>query len=203
MRPRNPVRTKKTTKRRPSMAGMNVPEWTEDLKQKFYEMSKTVPSESSLTPLTFRAITEFSTHFAEWGIRENDVLIHFFPRDGKDDSWEEGYYLPKCKRCKAPVPEEIAQNNKPCPSCGHMGLIYVPGRKEAKTALSSLNEAEPMLKKAIDAAWMGDAAVEFMPELGAWVVQLQGAKNTAVVSDGNKLVDKICEEFDKLLEAGG
>ena len=50
---------------------------------------------------------------------------------------------------------------------------------------------------------MGDAAVEFVPELGAWVVQLQGAKNTAVAAGGNVLVEKICEEFDKLLESGG
>ena len=185
------------------MPGMPVPEWAEDLKQKFYEMSKEVPSESSLTPIDLSAITEFSTHFAEWDTRENDVIVHFFPRDGKDDVWEDGYYLPKCKRCKASIPDELAQNKKPCPSCGHMGLIYVPGRNEAKTSVSSLNEAEPMLKKAIEAAWMGDAAVEFVPELGAWVVQLQGAKNTAIAAGGNALVEKICEEFDKLLDSGG
>ena len=121
------------------MAGMNVPEWAGELKQKFYEMSKEVPSESSLTPLDLNAITEFSTHFAEWDTRENDVIIHFFPRDGQDDRWEEGHYLPKCTKCKAPVPDELAQNKKPCPSCGHMGLIYVPGRMEAKTSVSSLN----------------------------------------------------------------
>jgi hypothetical protein len=181
------------------MSGMPVPSWTNELKQKFYEEAKKVPPQSGLEPIEFHKIDVFSTHFAEWSVRESDLIVHFFPREGKGDQWSDGHYLTKCRECKAEVPVEVARARKPCPHCGHLGLIYVPGRGEDKSSVS-LEGTEGLLKQAIDKAWMGDAAVELIKELGAFVVQLQGAKNTAALV-GEKFIDKICEEYDRLLEA--
>jgi DNA-directed RNA polymerase subunit RPC12/RpoP len=183
------------------MSGMAVPEWTGDLKQKFYEMAKDMPAQQQLEQVEFHKILDFSTHFAEWRTRKDDIIIHFFPRDGKTDRWEDGHYIPKCRECKREVPVEMLSTKKAvaCPHCGHAGLVYVPGRQENKISISALNGTEEMLKKAIDAAWMGDAAVEFIPELGAYAVQLRNAKNTLEVV-GEKFVDKISEEYDHLLE---
>jgi predicted RNA-binding Zn-ribbon protein involved in translation (DUF1610 family) len=179
---------------------MPVPEWTGELREKMFEKAKGLPEKSRLTPLDMNAVTGFSTHFAEWFVREDDVLVHLFPRAGKEDRWADGHYLPKCHRCHADVPEELAKAKKPCPKCGHMGLVYVPGRREAKAECRFPDNVKELIQAAVDAVWMGDAAVEEVQELGAWVVQLQSAKNTAVTLGGSVFVDKVCEEFDKRLE---
>jgi DNA-directed RNA polymerase subunit RPC12/RpoP len=180
---------------------MPVPEWAGELREKMFEKAKGLPDTSTLITLDMNAITCFSTLFAEWFVREGDVLLHLFPRNGQQDQWTDGHYLPKCQRCHADVPLEIAKAKKPCPQCSHLGLVYVPGRREAKADCRFPDNIRELIKEAVDAAWMGDAAIDEVQELGAWVVQFQSAKNTAVVLGGNKFVDKVCEELDKRLEA--
>jgi len=182
------------------MPGMSVPEWAGELKEKMFEKAKSVPESSKMTLLDMNAITDFSTHFAEWFIREKDVLVHLFPRAGQEDRWDDGHYLTKCHRCHAEVPEEIAKAKKPCPKCGHMGLVYVPGRRETKAECKFPENIKAIIQGAVDAVWMGDAAVEEVPELGAWVVQFQGGKNTAATLGDNKFIDSFCEAFDKGLD---
>ena len=185
------------------MPGMPVPEWTSDLHEKMFEKNKGLPETSSLIHLDLNAITCFSTHFAEWLFREEDVLVHLFPRAGRDDPWTDGHYLPKCHRCHAEVPMEIAQAKKPCPKCSSMGLVYVPGRREAKADCRFPDGIKDIIKAAVDAMWMGDAAIDEVTELGAWVVQFQSAKNTAQTLGGKAFVDKFCEALDQRLEPKG
>lgn len=157
------------------MSGMAVPEWAknaqEDLAKAHQGLSyeKAGASIRQLTP-----VTDFSTHFAEYEIKGNDVLVHLFPRGGNEDRW---------------YPESYNAEG-----------TYIPGRREVKASVSFPKDAAARIKAAVDAMWQGSVAVEEVPELGAFVVQFQGAKTTSAVVGVDKFVDKFCEELDHRLE---
>jgi len=179
---------------------MPVPEWAGDLSIKMVEALQNHPPNLQHGVVGLKAITCFSSFFAEYDERDDDLIVHFFPRNGEVDEWRDGQYLNRCYSCHRDVPAELAQARKPCPKCGHVGLVYVPGRREEKTTAQFPKNMEDLLKQAINSAWMGDAAVELVPELGAYVVQLQGAHNTLRVVGEEKFMDKLCETLDSLMD---
>lgn len=177
-----------------------MPEWYGEAKEQMEGADVATPMNMSFQPVQFEKVADLPHLFAEFDIREGDVLIHLFPRAGLEDLWTHGHYINRCHACKREVempskPSEL----KPCPSCQHTGLIYVPGRVEEKAAVAFPKNARDIIKEAIDEVWMGDVAVEEVPELGAYAVQLQSARNTAKVVGPEEFVTKICLSLNHLL----
>jgi len=181
------------------MPGMPMPEWYDEAKEQLGETDKE-PMNMTFQPVEFVRVENFPHLFAEYDIRESDVLVHLFPRGGIDDQWTNGHYINRCHNCKSEVPMPSKPSElKPCPKCGHTGLIYVPGRVEEKADVAFPANAQDMIKEAVDEVWMGGVAIDEVPELGAFALQLQSAKNTAGVVGTAEFVGKICSAFDRLL----
>lgn len=184
------------------MPGMPMPEWYEEAKDKMGGIIAEPPPPMA-PPVEWERILDLPYLFAEYGIKEDDVLLHLFPRAGLEDEWQDGHYTNRCHNCHAevPVPED-PRVVKRCPRCGHTGLDYIPGRSEMKADVSFTEKWEKVadfIKEAVDGAWMGSAAVEIVPEIGAFVVQLQKAKNTAEIVGLEKFARSICEPLNMLL----
>lgn len=157
--------------------GMPMPEWaTEAKKQMFEAHSKIDYDKTGARPRALTALTGFSTHFAEYELKGDDILVHLFPRGGSEDRWY----------------PETYENGE-----------YRPARREVKVEnVSFPDDVEKKAKDAVDQVWNGSVCIETVPELGALVVQFQNAKTTAAVVGVDKFVDKFCEEVDKALEVG-
>lgn len=181
------------------MSEMVVPEWAGDLRAKMGDMFRDAPQEAEATPVNLIPVTGFSTFFAEHTIRDKDIIVHFFPRAGESDEWAAGGYINRCKKCRRELNSEEVEKKKVCPECGSAGLVYIPSRRETKSEASFPKNMRDLIKQAVDGAWMGDVAIEPVDELGAYVVQLQGASNTSVTV-GKDFMDKICEGLDALLD---
>lgn len=132
-----------------------------------------ISAAEGVKPIDFTPVTDFSTHFAEHTFKDSDLLVHVFPRAGESDR----YY-----------PAEIRDGN------------YIPGRFEEKATVTFPGNVRDLIKQASDKAWMGDVAIDLVPELGAYAVQFQGAKNTVKGVGTGKFVDTFCAELDALLE---
>ena len=178
---------------------MPMPEWYEDAKEQLEDTGKQ-PEKLSFQPVELEKVEKFPTHFAEYELQEGNVLVHLFPRGGLEDAWNEGHYINRCHNCKAEVemPSRPAEL-KPCPKCGHTGLIYVPGRTEEKAEVAFPADAKDLIKEALDTMWAGDAALDFVEELGAYAIQFQSARNTAMVVGLPEFVEKFCEALDHRL----
>lgn len=155
-------------------SGMPVPEWAGEMRD---EMMGALSNEKDMgvTAKSLAPVIHYSTFFAEWERREMDILVHFFPRNGKEDTWEEGSYLPLCRECRYELTIEDAQNRKPCPRCKSVGLVYKPGRREGPSKAKFHPNVLEMIKGAVDDAWTGDFALDVIKELGAVAVQIQDA----------------------------
>jgi hypothetical protein len=124
-------------------------------------------------PVELVPVLEFSTLFAEWVFKDRDLLLHLFPRAGAADRW---------------YPAE------------HRDGVYIPARREEKATVSFPGNMRDLIKEASDKTWMGDVAIDLVPELGAYAVQFQDSKNTVELIGPGKFVDKFCEALDALLE---
>jgi hypothetical protein len=177
---------------------MQVPEWAEGQRDTMLDMLST---KVSLDPKELDINSEYSTHFAEWDLREDDLILHVFPRNGGADLYSPGKYVPICRNCKAemPMPKSLQELNA-CPKCGKTGLLYIPGRLEEKHDVAFPANILEKLQEAADKMWMGDIAIELVPELGAYVLQFQGARATAENMEVETFVDRFCEALDTLLE---
>lgn len=181
------------------MSGMPMPEWVGESRKDLHQAVSSAGTSFKVKEM--KPITSFSTHFAEYYIEEKDFVLHLFPRNGPSDVWEEGHYLPRCRSCRSEVPlPEGNRKLKPCPRCGHAGLVYIPGRKEEKATVVFPGDMRDRILKAADATWMGDVAIDLIVELGAYAVQFQGAKTTASVVGLEEFADKFCSVLDELLE---
>lgn len=158
--------------------GMPVPEWAKNANEqvaKIYEGIDYGKSEgAAVRKLVF--VDSFTSHFAEFEIKKDDLLVHLFPRRGDGDRWYPASY-----------------DNKGA---------YRPARREIKVEGCAFpDDMSYRIQKASDYMWQGSVAIELVPELGAYVVQFQGAKNTVKVVGVDKFVDKFCEQVDKQLDA--
>jgi len=155
---------------------MPVPEWAKDASSQLSKAYEGVDHSKSKTIVRdLSPVDTFSTHFAEYEVKKNDLLVHLFPRNGRKDRW---------------YPESYNDSG-----------TYVPGRREVK----SKDCAFPMdmtdkIKKAADNVWQGSVAIEEVPELGAYVAQFQDAKNTIGVVGKERFVDSFCAALDSYLE---
>jgi hypothetical protein len=179
------------------MSGMPMPEWYGEVKEKMVDiLSKPIPEMEEHPDMD--VIEDYPHLFAEYMVKANDVLLHIFPRNGMNDRWTDGHYINRCKNCHSEVPTPPTKNSmKPCHKCGHSGLIYIPGRAEELREIGM--DITPKIKQAVDTAWMGDAAVEVYPEIGAYVVQFQGAGGAAKAVGLSKFVSQICDTLNALL----
>jgi hypothetical protein len=134
-------------------------------------------------------VDRFPTFFAEWETRQKDILLHLFPRIGMEDKWTVSYYLPICRKCRLEKKEKVTG---PCPRCGHMGLLYEPGRSEVRpivikdgvrTSVEFPLDIADRVKRSVDKVWMGAVAIEPVDEVGAIVVQIQDAFPALQFSD--------------------
>jgi hypothetical protein len=183
---------------------MPVPEWVGDLKGKMVEMHSDINPTAKFEVEKLEPIDCFSTLFAEYELKEQDLILHLFPRAGEEDRWGEGRYINRCRNCRAEVPMPDKHSElKPCPKCGHTGLLYIPGRQEEKAKVAFPSNMEEVIKEGVDKGWMGSAAVEFVEELGAYVVQFHNASNTVKVGTPAKFLDPILEHIDSQLETVG
>jgi hypothetical protein len=150
---------------------MPMPNWateeardanTEQMEQQKAEGVKAI----ALTP-----ITNFSTLFAEWMAKEDDILVHLFPRAGEGDVWHSGSY--------------------------DRHGDYEPARREEKSSFEFPEDMRELISRAADKAWLGDVAVDYIPELVAYAVQFQDVRTTAAVVGPGKFVDTFCGALDK------
>lgn len=181
------------------MAGMKMPEWYSEAKESLARVAS-APLPSMTPPLEMEKIVDLPSLFAKYSVKEADVLIHLFPRAGLDDQWTEGHYINRCRSCRAEVPMPRSRLElRPCPRCRHTGLVYVPGRSEEASKVTFPPNVRDLIKRAVDAVWMGDVAIELVPELGAYVVQVQRAKNAAKLMGPENFVRRVCAKLDGLL----
>jgi len=181
------------------MAGMKMPEWYEEAKEQLAKVTAEPPPPMAEPP-EMEKVTDLPFVFAEYCVKGDDVLLHLFPRAGSDDQWTDGHYVNVCKKCRSEVTMPGSPRAlRPCPRCGRAGLVYIPGRAEEASKETFPANARDLIKKAVDSIWMGDVAVELVPELGAYVVQLQKAKNTAEVVGLEKFVRTACTALNDLL----
>lgn len=174
------------------------PDWIDEMVEAFGEMAETTGNiaaeERELAP-----ITNYSTFFGEWVQRGDDVLIHLFPRAGAEDIWESGHYINRCMQCRREVPQDVARERKPCPRCGNVGLIYIPGRREKKAKTRFPKTILVTVKEATDKVWDGYVAVEYVKELGAVAIQMQDVylSEEKIYS----LMESFFDAVDDLMEA--
>jgi predicted RNA-binding Zn-ribbon protein involved in translation (DUF1610 family) len=178
---------------------MPVPEWAGEMGGKMMD-ALGEEKDMGVAARSLEPVTNYSTFFAEWERRDKDVLIHLFPRNGAGDRWESGHYLPICHECRFALAREDAEKRKACPRCGHVGLVYSPGTREQRTAASFPHEVKEHVKFAMDDAWMGDFAIDVIPELGAVAVQVQDASLTDVAL--GLLLEKFFDSLDGRLDRG-
>lgn len=182
------------------MPGMKMPDWYTEAKEKLPTVLAEPPPPMSAPP-EMEKVTDLPHIFAEYVVKGSDVLLHLFPRAGEMDKWVDGHYVNRCRSCRSEVPiPENPKAVKKCPKCGHSGLIYIPGKAEDASKVASFpTSAREIIKEAVDTMWMGDVAIELVPELGAYVVQFQGAKNTANTVGLEKFVRTACSALNDLL----
>jgi hypothetical protein len=83
-----------------------------------------------------------------------------------------------------------------------MGLVYIPGRNEERIEGASFPKSmTALLKAAVDTVWAGSVAIEEVPEVKAYVVQLQGARRAAALVGLSTFIDNLCEAVDHELES--
>jgi len=155
--------------------GMPVPAWAEEAREQMFQAHGNLDyTNAGVKRREFEVVHHFSTHFAEYAIKEGDLLVHLFPRSGSDDKYYPASYDPKKN--------------------------YIPGRLEEKATVVFPGDMSERIKKAADKVWQGSVAIDLTPELGSYAVQFQDAKNTVNVVGVGKFMDQFCEALDGELE---
>lgn len=178
---------------------MPLPKWYDEAKETLSSCdlgSRTV----SFQPVQMEKLDGYSTFFAEYDLQGKHLIIHLFPRGGIDDRWNEGHYVNRCHNCRVEVAMPKRPSDlRPCPRCGHTGLVYVPGRTEEKGSVAFPEDARDIIKESVDQVWAGEVAIEHIPELNAYAVQLQHVRNTAMMVGLQVFVGMICDALHNKL----
>lgn len=176
--------------------GMPVPHWVDEAREQMFDgHSQLNYDNAEVKPRQLPVVENFSNLFAEYEVRDGDLLVHVFPRNGGEDRY---------------WPPEVKEDG-----------TYVGGRLEEIIAgVSFPNDIVNRIKDAVDKVWQGDVAIDkatlyYYGEQadvaeddpvevdlagGAYAVQFQNAANTVTVVGVEKFVDQFCEELDRLLE---
>jgi hypothetical protein len=160
--------------------GMPMPDWAKkEDREGLGQLLKDASPGGSFKVLEFNRVSDYPRFFAEWVQRDDTHIVHLFPRANAEDQWTMGHYVNRCAQCRSEVPMNIA-GKKPCPRCGYTGLVYVPGRVEGQAPVN-FPHADVMtaVKSALDKSFLGNVAVENIPEIGALALQFQGTEDMA------------------------
>jgi hypothetical protein len=156
-------------------------DWCSKIKGLMDKWENTSEKSATLKPLEKNVVDSFSTHFLEYELKKEDLLIHLFPRAGGSDR----YY-----------PSSTSKDGK-----------YIPGRlEEPVDGLSFPENALDCIERAAECVWAGDVTADYVPELKSYAVQFIGAANTlcseASMSSGalSKFIDLFSEALDRNLE---
>ena len=174
---------------------MPVPQWVGEARDQMYEGHGSLSyDQAEMEKRELSVVENFSNLFAEYEIRDQDLLVHIFARDGeKDRYW----------------PSELKEDG-----------TRVEGRLEltGKEAPDFPNDIVNRIKAAVDKVWQGDVAIDKASvlcygdhhdvamddphevDMKAYAVQFQGAANTVSVVGVAKFVDQFCEVLDAELE---
>lgn len=182
------------------MTSMKMPSWYNDAKKEMEGSFDETPQDVSFRPSYLELVEDYPNLFAEYELRDQDLLLHLFPRGGLEDRWSDGHYIGRCHNCRREVelPSKPAEL-KPCPNCQRTGLVYIPGRGEDKAEVSFPENAKTLIKEATDVAWLGEVAIDFVEELGAYVVQFQKAVTTVKLVGSRKFVYSVCDALNDML----
>ena len=158
--------------------GMPMPDWaSKEDREKLGETLNDAAPGGNFAVLEFNRISDYPQFFVEWVQRDSTHIVHLFPRASAEDEWTSGHYINRCAQCRTELPLEHA-GKKPCSRCGYTGLIYVPGRVEYQSRIS-FPHADVMtaVKSALDKSFLGNVAVEHIPEIGALALQFQNTED--------------------------
>ena len=171
-----------------------IPSWVGEARDQMFSSHGGIDYDSAeVKKRDLPVIDIFSNLFAEYEIRDGDLLVHVFPRNGGEDRY---------------WPCEYKEDG-----------TYIPSRlEEVIESVAFPNDIVNRIKEAADKVWQGDVAIDLAtllrynedanvekedPEnvdLRAYAVQFQGAANTVKLAGVHKFVDKFCEELDSKLE---
>jgi hypothetical protein len=179
---------------------MEAPNWGAELSKKAHELhSQTqIKSVDFVEPVI---VQDYTTHFGEYQVRDKDIIAHLYPRAGEEDVYFSGRYIDRCKACRRELPPLLHHKEmKPCDFCGKTGRIYHAGRLEQTVeGLSFPGGMETVVMNAVHHVWMGEASLDFVPELGAWAVRFKDAFSSMQGRD-TSLVTRFFAKVDELLE---
>lgn len=120
-------------------------------------------------------LDEFSTHFAAYFDKANDILVNVYPRNGAKDT---------------AYPAKYIDANK-----------YVPARLERPDLSSwTVGNMQEVLLEAASSVWGGDVAIVCDDPTGVWTIQFQGAKSS-VGAGMPEFADKFCSAIDQRLDS--
>lgn len=171
------------------MTELARPEWVEEMESKLHQ--EVEGGVITTKPVELTPITDFSTLFAEYQFKGDDLLVHLFPRAGAEDRW---------------YPGEVKDDR------------YLPARREVDTGARFPSDMYDRIKSAADSVWQGEVSIKESKvfryrkganiktdkpdevSIGSFAVQFQNAQQTAKLVGVGKFMDKFCEELDARLE---
>ena len=170
---------------------MPIPSWVDNAREEMLDAHQGMDYDNAkVTARDMSVVTDFSNLFAEYEIRDSDLLVHIFARNGgKDRYW----------------PSELKKDG-----------TRIEGRLElsGSDAPDFPNDIVNRIKIAVDKVWQGDVAIDKATvyryekdddvaeddpverDMKAYSVQFQGAANTAHVVGLDKFMDQFCEALD-------
>lgn len=163
------------------MTEMPKPEWSDDSFNQIFEKDTGKGGAAFKIP-DFVPVTCFSTFFAEYMVKEGDLLVHLFPRAGGKDEWSESR---REVDTGARFPSGIEDKIRGAADEVWQGDVAIVEGKIWKYPRANPDIVE-------------DETVEV--SIGTYAIQFQNA-GTAVKTLGiDKFMDKFCEELDARLE---
>jgi len=183
-----------------AVEGMPVPTWVGEARDQMFDGHQALDYENAEVKKRDLPVVDcFGNLFAEYELRENDLLVHVFPRGGGEDRY---------------WPCEYKKDG-----------TYIPSRlEETVEGIAFPNDIVNKVKAAADKLWQGDIAVDkatlfnFKDEaavvesvtedkppvevdLRAYTVQFQSAAQTVQLVGVSKFVDQFCEALDDQLDS--
>ena len=117
---------------------MPVPSWVGEAREQMFEGHQGLDyDKAEVKPRELPVVENFSNLFAEYEVRDRDLLVHVFARGGESDRY---------------WPGELKKDG-----------TYIPGRLEHTidiTGPSFPNDIVNRIKTAVDKVWQGDVAID-------------------------------------------